>query len=130
MTNFTDLNDERDFPTWDHLPGELQFSPSHHTLDRGSRPGVGHKHTPKRHWCFLGEIQSFDNFLRYRTIVKDGNGESLVVAFYFDDYGTFDFIKLQKGHTLAIMYAHQRSFMDGSTGIRVERPQHVRVSGW
>lgn len=66
--------------------------------------------------------------MRYRTVVKDENHKTMIVAFYLDNYGAFDFAKLHKGHTMAIIYAHQRSFLDGSYGVRVERPEHVRVS--
>lgn len=128
MTNFNDLKNEEDFPTWNNLPYEWDFSPSHHTQSRGRSPGARSIATPKRHWCLLGEIQHFDNFLRYRTIVNDDNGKVMIVAFYLDDYNGFDFDKLKKGHTMAIMYAHQHGFVDGTHGVRVEILEEVQVS--
>lgn len=127
MASFNDLNDEDDFPAWNDLPEEWEFSLSHHADTEGSSPGSGV--IPSRHWCFLGEIQSYDTVIRYRTLVKDNNGKSRVVAFYLDNYSAFDFRKLKKGHTMAIMYAHQHWFLDGTSGVRVEIPDKVQVSG-
>lgn len=52
----------------------------------------------------------------------------IAVTLYPDDYDSFDFSTLRPGHTLAMMYAHQHSFLDGSYGIRMENMDHVKVS--
>ena len=119
MTAFTNLNDEDAFPPWMHLPDHGNRSPYYYSPSG----------TPKRHWCLLGEIQSFDPFIRYRTIIKDADDSRMVVAFYLDNYDAFDFSsKLKEGHTLAIMYAQQHTFLDGTFGVRVEEVDHFRVS--
>ena len=106
---FADFNDEKHFLTWDHIPAK------------------GHGWRPSGHWAMLAEIIDFDNFLRYRTTVKDENDEELVVAFYLDNNAAFDFSKLKAGHTMVIMYPYQHHFLDGSYGVRIENPDHVRV---
>lgn len=83
MPNYiADLNDEHDFPTWDHLPAEDVRNPQFHVATGTNRPGRGsgsshHPYPPSWHWCLLGEIQSFEtmSFMRYRTVVTDDNGE-------------------------------------------------------
>jgi hypothetical protein len=59
--------------------------------------------------------------------VKDDFNMESFVAFYPDDYDGFDFNTLKPGHTLAIMYAHQHFFMDGTFGVRVENMDYVKV---
>lgn len=49
MASFTNLNNERDFPPWGHLPSERQLSPVYHAVEGRGRPGTGHPHKPKRH---------------------------------------------------------------------------------
>lgn len=115
MPAYADLYDDRSFPTWDHIPSNFFL-------------GRNTQHRPQdKHWCFLAEIQQCDGFLRYRTVVKDDNDEEMVVAFYPDSYEGFDWNKLKRGHTLAIMYAYQHSFVDGSYGVRIENMDHVHV---
>jgi len=133
MASFTDLNDEDFFPPWEHLPGHVYLdgpSPFYHSEDNGgdSRSGTGHRYTPKRHWCFLGEIKSYERFMRCRTVVKDDFDRKYIIAFYLDDSNAFDSSKLREGHTMAVMYAHQHAFADGTCGVRVENPDYVRVS--
>jgi hypothetical protein len=79
---------------------------------------------------FLGEILQSDGWGRFRTIVKDLEGEKCVVAFYPDSYKNcgFNFRTLKKGHTLAIMHASQHHFLDGTHGVRVAHMDNVVVS--
>lgn len=75
----------------------------------------------------MAQIMSCDGIGRYRTEVRDeGVGQSYV-AFYLDDYGAFDWRKMKEGHTLAIMYARQHFFMDGTQGVRVQQPEYIHV---
>ncbi|KUI70974.1 putative transporter MCH4 [Cytospora mali] len=102
------------FPTWDLLPWDFF---SRFDLPRG------------RHWCFLAEIQYCNGlrFLRYRTVVKDNNDSVMFVSFYLDSYEGFDWKSLKEGHTLAIMYAKEHSFLDMTHGVRVENMNDVHV---
>jgi hypothetical protein len=128
MAAFSDLSDEDNFPPWDHLPDPSYPSPFYHAQGPTGRGGTGHPFPPKRHWCSLSHIVQSDGFLRYRCIVKDDFGMKTAVAFYPDDYSGFDFSTLRPGHTLAIMYAHQHYFMDGTSGVRVENMDYVKAS--
>ncbi|KAK3689464.1 hypothetical protein B0T22DRAFT_172636 [Podospora appendiculata] len=118
-TKFNDFNNAAAFPAWDLLPYD-------NMIDKRYDDQNG---LPKRHWCFLAEIHSYSllSFLRFRTVVNDDNGQDSIVAFYLDNYDEFDASKLQSGHTLAIVYAQQRFFLDGTYGVRVENPKHVRI---
>lgn len=106
------LNDHDYFLTWDQLPDETDY--------RGQA----------LEYCFLAEIQQCDGFGRYRCIVKDREGSECVVAFYPDSYENsgFDFQKLKRGHTLAIIGALQHEFLDETMGVRVEDMKLVSVS--
>ncbi|KAK2602889.1 hypothetical protein N8I77_009391 [Diaporthe amygdali] len=102
--DYNSLSDEDYFPSWNNLPVFTLM-----------------------HICFLAEIQQCDGFMRYRTLVKDSDGEVRVVAFYPDSYEGFDFGQLKRGHTLAIMNARQHQFGDGTYGVRVENMDDVCV---
>lgn len=105
MAPYANLDDDEFFPSWRDLPFPTETQS-----------------------CFLAEIQQCDGFLRYRTIVKDRDGAEAVVAFYPDSYDDgFDFKKLKRGHTLAIVNALQHHFMDGTHGVRVEDMDDVCV---
>lgn len=102
--DYNSLSDEDYFPSWNNLPVFTLM-----------------------HICFLAEIQQCDGFIRYRTLVKDSDGQVRVVAFYPDSYEGFDFGQLKRGHTLAIMNARQHQFADGTYGVRVENMDDVCV---
>ncbi|POS79241.1 hypothetical protein DHEL01_v202364 [Diaporthe helianthi] len=111
MSDFLKLDDHEYFLTWHQLPDEVEYvySGGHH--------------------CFVAEIQHCDGFGRYRAIVKDREGSECVVAFYPDSYedSGFDFKKLKRGRTLAIIDAAQHGFLDGTMGVRVEDMNIVKV---
>ncbi|KAK7740970.1 hypothetical protein SLS53_005033 [Cytospora paraplurivora] len=107
MPPYASLTSEMHFPTWQYLPG---YRPS-----------------TDRHYCFLAEVKECDGFFRYRTLATDGIDQDIVVAFYPSSYEGFDWKKLRKGHTLAIMDATQHHFLDSSHGVRVENLDHVYV---
>ena len=94
MASYFNLEDDESFPPWSELPGLPEDGPH----------------------IFLAEIQQCDGFWRFRTIVKDLEGKECVVAFYPDSYEDtgFDFKKLKRGHTLAIINAYQHEFLDGT----------------
>jgi hypothetical protein len=60
---------------------------------------------PKRHWCFVGEIEEATHFLRPTFQVKDKAGESVEVIFYHEldeRPSTFRWEDAVPGATLAI----------------------------
>lgn len=80
-----------------------------------------------RHWCFLGEIETYNFLARLVIHVRDRAGQELPVALYTDDRGVLIRDSCKPGHTVAIFYAQQHNFLDGSIGVRVEDIDHVRV---
>uniref|UniRef100_A0A1X7U948 MYND-type domain-containing protein n=1 Tax=Amphimedon queenslandica TaxID=400682 RepID=A0A1X7U948_AMPQE len=88
-------------------------------------------HSPCRNWVFLGEITnanySLSPFLRNRVIVTDRSGRKNIPLFFYPESGVFDFHTLKVGHTIAILFAEQHYFMDGSIGIRIESLDYVKV---
>ncbi|KAJ0382338.1 hypothetical protein COL922a_012770 [Colletotrichum nupharicola] len=84
---------------------------------------------PGDRWCLLAEITDVSLMLRVRLVVRDREGESLVIAFYPDNDATevLDSSKLKVGHTIALLYPHQHYFLDGTQGVRVEDVSTYRV---
>lgn len=104
------LRDEETFPPFSELPEDWNLL------------------SASRHWCFLGEIVTYDFFGRLVIHVHDRAGQKLLVALYTDDRGVSIRDSCKPGHTVAILYAQQRNFLDGSIGVRVEDIKRVRVS--
>lgn len=125
---------DKSFPAWDLLPRDMSFESYMYGLGMPLSMMLGHNQSQyleyDTHWCFLAEIQECNGsrFLRYRTLVKDDNNKESFVAFYPDSYEGFDWKKLKRGHTLAIMYANQHYFQDRTSGVRVEDMDYVHVS--
>lgn len=130
MALYHALEEEDGCPTWGHLPNEQMSDrpDSKYHATSSDRPGTGHRHVPRRHWCLLVEVKQCDGFGRYRSIVKDENDEDMVVAFYLDNYDDPILDTIRKGRTVAIMYAHQHHFIDGTYGVRVENLDHIKVT--
>ncbi|CAI0646954.1 unnamed protein product [Colletotrichum noveboracense] len=84
---------------------------------------------PGDRWCLLAEITDVSPMLRVRLVVRDREGESLVIAFYPDNDATevLDTSKLKVGHTIALLYPHQHYFLDRTQGVRVEDVSTYRV---
>ena len=84
---------------------------------------------PRRHWCFLGEIIDFTTLLRLQMEIKDVDGREIPLYFYTDGRGNeLAPAEVQKGYTVAILYAQRHAFMHGEPGIRHEDPQMIKVS--
>ena len=83
---------------------------------------------PRRHWCFLGEIVDFGMLLRLELKIKDVDGKEIPLYFYTDGRGSeLAPAQVQKGHTVAILYAQRHVFVYGDPGIRHEDPQMIKV---
>ena len=117
----TSFRDSGAFPTFADIPDEndldLKF---YETVD-------GFNYTPRKHWCFLAEIVGIENFIRFNLVVRDRSGARVPVLFYTDNRGSEFAPQLQRGHTIAILYALQHGFLDMSVGIRLEECSVVKV---
>ena len=83
---------------------------------------------PRRHWCFLGEIVDFATLLRLQMEIKDVDGREIPLYFYTDGRGSeLAPAQVQRGYTVAILYAQRHTFMFGEPGIRHEDPRMIKV---
>ena len=119
----SNLRDELTFPSFEDCPDERLLDRRYLQPVGGNSPMAA----PVRHWCFLGEIVSVDAFLRLVLEVKDTEGERCRVALYTDDKGMSLVPTCKKGYTVAILYANQHGFADGSYGFRVEESTSIKV---
>ncbi|CAF0780780.1 unnamed protein product [Brachionus calyciflorus] len=74
-------------------------------------------------WVFLAEIDESFFFLRHRVHAHSRFGEKVPIHFYNESNEmpvSFTWQDLKKGHTLAILYAERKTFLDLSEGIRQE----------
>jgi len=128
----TSLRDERAFPSFSECPHENDIRSAYYSAD--PEEGVM---VPIRNWCYLGEITEREAFTRLRLTVKDKEGDEVITGFYLDSGssgGVFDLpvhpnVPLSltnKGNTIAILYAKQYNFFDGSIGFRLEDAKHVQ----
>ena len=79
---------------------------------------------PRRHWCFLAEIVDFTTVLCLQMEVNDIDGRKVPLFFYTDGRGSeLTPPKVQKGYTIAILYAQRHAFMFDEPGIRHEDPE-------
>jgi hypothetical protein len=132
----TNLRDAQAFPSFEDCPHENDV-PYAYYRERG---GV---YRPIRHWCFLGEITSRLVFMRLCLTVKDRRGEEVPANFHLDPHegprmftpGMSNFpvhpnipkSLTEEGNTIAILYAEQHNFMDGTIGFRIEDANRVQV---
>ncbi|KAK1993556.1 hypothetical protein LX36DRAFT_684199 [Colletotrichum falcatum] len=111
------FNDSEPFPFFDKLDSDQGLA------------GTRFYDEPDDHWCLLAEIRSVEHFPRVRLVARDCEGRPFVIAFYpdADRAGDIDTARLQPGHTIAILYANQHFFLDGTDGVRVENLSACRV---
>lgn len=119
---YANLRNEVHFPSFENLPGDNDINMEYlGTTD-------GFHYSPIKNWCFLGEIIDVEAFLRLRLIVQDKAKHRIPIAFHTDERGQeLDRALLQKGHTVAILYAEHHGFMDMTEGIRHETPSNLKV---
>lgn len=83
---------------------------------------------PSQHWCFLAEIVDFDFLTRLHMEISDIDGTNIPLFFYTDGRGReLESARIQKGYTVAILYAQQHAFMFDKPGIRHENPARLKV---
>lgn len=106
------------FPAFSGLPDEGGVD-----LDFYTGPG-----SPCQHWCFLAEIVDFDFLTRLHLEISDVDGRKVPLFFYTDGRGSeLQSASIQRGYTIAILYAKQHAFMFDKPGIRHEDPARVKV---
>ncbi|KAK2053463.1 hypothetical protein LY76DRAFT_274506 [Colletotrichum caudatum] len=126
-----------DFEDWlwkrekPNRPGQLADLRSRTIFPRFSdlpeRSNIGTYRLP-RHWCFLGEIVDFTWLLRLQMEIKDVAGTTIPLYFYTDSRGSeLASEKVQKGYTVAILYAERHAFAFCEPGIRHEDPQMIKI---
>jgi hypothetical protein len=110
------------FPGFINLPDENDVDPEFY-----KRSNIG-TYRPRRHWCFLGEIVDFTILLRLQMEIKDVDSTTIPLYFYTDGRGS-ELVpaQVQKGYTVAILYAERHAFMSFELGIRHEDPQMIKV---
>ncbi len=125
-SKYADLRDDFMFPCFEALPCENELDLSFYESTDDTF------YHPSKHWCLFAEIVEIETFfLRMRLIVKDKTGHMLPVAFYTPGRGLGEELDprfVQKGFTVAILYAEQHGFLDMTVGIRVKSRTAVKVS--
>ncbi|ORY09142.1 hypothetical protein BCR34DRAFT_589506 [Clohesyomyces aquaticus] len=117
-----DLHHRDTFPGFSDLPDERDVESDYFELhDMAIR-------RPVRHWCFLAEIQDFNYFVRLQMTVKDVDGAIVPLFFHTNQRGNeLAQSQVQKGYTVAILYAVRHAFMFCQPGIRHEHPQMMKI---
>jgi hypothetical protein len=120
------------FPSFDALPQVFNFGGRYR--DSAENPkyylSVKNRDVPRLHWVLMGEITSSSCAFRHEQRITTLHGERDVrIMFYHDASETskFDLSKLRVGSTLAILYAHQKLFLDLTKGVRQENLSSVMV---
>ncbi|KAN0070170.1 SET domain containing protein [Elaphomyces granulatus] len=118
----TDLQSRVTFPGFIDLPDENHFD-----LDFYEWSDMG-TYRPRRHWCFLGEIVDFGTLIRLQMEIKDVDGRKIPLFFHTDDRGNeLAHVPIQRGYTVAILYAQRHEFMFCEPGIRHEDPRMIKI---
>eukprot|EP00961_Rhodomonas_salina_P098211 1321655-Rhodomonas_salina.2 len=119
------LKNHVNFPSFADLPDENDID-----LDYYSEDDTGYCFRPCRHWCYVAEIVEAWKDVRYRIHTKTRFEESVLINFHLDDAirpTFFEWDRLRSGHTICILYANARTFMDGNRGIRQEYSRNAMV---
>ncbi|KAL8668533.1 MAG: hypothetical protein Q9168_006837 [Polycauliona sp. 1 TL-2023] len=120
--HLADLRNQSICPGFKDLPNDRDPDPKFFD----SSDGITNR--PRRHWCFFGEITEFLMFARLQMSIKDVNGRDSPLFFYTDGRGREVAPALiQKGYTVAVLYATQHAFIYDKPGIRHEDPSMIKV---
>lgn len=116
----TSLRSRNIFPGFAALPYSLN-SPG---VYRGSQE----THQSSRHWCFLGEITDSITLHHLELELTDTDVKKIPLHFNTDGRGSeFSIAQLQKGYTVAILYAERHTFVHGDPGIKLIDPEMLKV---
>ncbi|KAI9748189.1 MAG: hypothetical protein M4579_007289, partial [Chaenotheca gracillima] len=127
-TGFGGGRSQKPWDSW-RICGAGRHSPDENDADQEfyERSNIG-TYRPRRHWCFFGEIVDFASLLRLQMEIKDIDGTTIPLYFYTDSRGSeLAPGQVQKGYTVAILYAERHAFMFCEPGIRHEDPQTIKV---
>ena len=117
-----DFRNRTTFPGFIDLPEENSVSPEFYASSGGLT------NRPRRHWLFLAEIVDFATSLRLQMEINDVDGTTVPLFFYTDGRGSeLAPLQVQKGYTIAILYAQRHAFMSSEPGIRHEEPTNIKV---
>ncbi|KAI9763487.1 MAG: hypothetical protein M1840_000501 [Geoglossum simile] len=115
------LDSRTTFPGFIDLPDENDVSSGFYASSGESN------YRPRRHWLFLAEIVDFAALLRLQVDIKDVDGMAVPLFFYTDGCGSeLAPSQVQKGHTIAILYAQRHAFKFSEPGIRHEEPTNIK----
>lgn len=122
LGQLADLRSRATFPGFIDLPDEndvdLDFYESSDMVT----------YRPRHHWCFLGEIVDFATLVRLQMEIKDVDGRKIPLYFYTDGRGSeLAPAHVQRGYTVAILYAQRHAFMFCEPGIRHEDPRMIKI---
>lgn len=120
----TDLRNPTSFPPYNDCPVEYDVDIDPDFYGDSEDSSI----EPSGHWCFLAEVVEDLTLYLPRIVlgVRDKNSKYLRVAFYFDNKVEFDYSRVHVGNVIAVLYARQHYFRDGSHGLRIEEPSHVK----
>jgi hypothetical protein len=117
-----DFRNRATFPGFIDLPDEKDVGPEFYASSDGLT------YSPRRHWLYLAEIVDFYTLIRLQMNIKDVNGTTVPLFFYTDGRGSeLAPSQVQKGYTIAILYAQRHAFMFSEPGIRHEEPTNIKV---
>lgn len=120
--DLVNLRNRRTFPGFRGLPHQNGIDMEFYKLS------VMNTYRPRFNWCFLGEIVDLASLIRLHMEVRDVNDKTLPLFFYTEGRGhEVAPTKLQKGYTVAILYAERHSFLFDEPGIRHEYPELLTV---
>ncbi|KAM0344834.1 hypothetical protein ACHAPU_007216 [Fusarium lateritium] len=117
------LRKQATFPSFFGLPDENDVDEDFYQSTDGAT------YQPRRHWCFLAEIVDFMALVRLQMEVKDVAGNTVPLFFHTDKRGSeIPQPQIQKGYTVAILYAQQHAFAFSEPGIRLEDSTLIKVA--
>jgi hypothetical protein len=119
VESLANLRNREIFPSFAALPN------SH--MDSDWYEDVDGFYQPLRRWCFLGEIGNSTTLHHLELELTDVDDKKVPLHFYTDDRGNGMAPKIQKGHTVAVLYGKRYVFVHGDPGIRHEDPQMFKV---
>ena len=117
-------------------PGQLANLRSHATFPRFTDLPYENRleldfyesnYQPRRHWCFLGEIVNVTTHLGLRMDIRDIDGTEAPLIYTDGPGGGTAPAQVQRGYTVAILYAHRHMFKHGETGILCNSPGFIKV---
>ncbi|KAH8699373.1 hypothetical protein GQ44DRAFT_753649 [Phaeosphaeriaceae sp. PMI808] len=121
LGQLTDLRNYEIFPGFAALPNS-------NSVDLDFYEEVDGTYQPLRRWCFLGEIVDSITLHHLELELTDVDGKNIPLHFNTDGRGIeLAPAQIQKGYTVAVLYAQRHVFMYGDPGIRHEDPQKLKV---